>query len=66
MSESGFEFDVGEGTSETDDILAHLAAEPCPWPECEGILRRDVYKDTDAVVCDDCAVPAARVWGDEA
>lgn len=63
MSEPEFEYGVAD---ESADVLAQLVAEPCPWPECEGVLRRGEYKDTDAVVCDDCAVPAARVWGDEA
>lgn len=47
-----------------DDVLATLDAEPCPRPDCDGQLQRDEYKDSAAVVCEDCAVPAARVWGE--
>lgn len=63
MSETGVESGAGGGG---DDVLDHLDTEPCPWPECEGVLRRDEYKGTGSVVCETCAVPAARVWGDDA
>lgn len=65
MSESSLERHVGGDDTRGDDVLALLDAEPCPSPDCAGELGRGIYKDTDAVVCDTCAVPAARIWGDE-
>jgi hypothetical protein len=65
MSESEFERTDSEDGRDVDDILARLVTGPCPHPDCDGLLRRETYKDTDAVVCDACAVPAARIWGDE-
>lgn len=44
------------------DLLATLTSEPCSLPGCEGVLERDRYKDTDAVVCTVCGTPALRVW----
>lgn len=64
MSESEFEF--GDAGTSGGDVLALLDAEPCPSPDCTGVLGRGTYKETDAVVCDTCAVPAARLWGEGA
>ncbi|EJN58090.1 hypothetical protein [Halogranum rubrum] len=48
----------------SDRLLVRLVTGPCPRDDCEGLLQRSEYKTTDAVVCDACGVPAARVWGD--
>jgi hypothetical protein len=65
MSESGLERHVASD-EHGDDVLALLDAGPCPSPDCAGVLGRGSYKDTDAVVCDTCGVPAARIWGESA
>lgn len=46
------------------DVLERLAREDCPVPDCGGVLVRREYKDTDALVCQDCDTPAVRVWGE--
>jgi hypothetical protein len=66
MSESEFEFGDATVSSEHDaaDVLALLDAQPCPRADCTGVLHQGTYKDTDAIVCETCDVPAARIWGD--
>jgi hypothetical protein len=65
MSESGLERHVA-GEERGDDVLSLLDAEPCPSPDCAGVLGRESYKDTAAVVCDVCGVPVVRLWGESA
>ena len=47
------------------DTLELLDDAPCPQPDCEGVLVREEYKDTDSVVCEACETPAVRIWGTE-
>ena len=47
------------------DLLPRLDGDGCPVPDCGGTLARRPFKDSDAVVCDDCGTPALRVWGDD-
>lgn len=42
-------------------LLAALAGDDCGWCDA-GTLARGEFKGDDAVVCDDCGTPAARVW----
>ena len=59
------EADDGDGVRRTGhDLLVDLVDEPCPLTNCSGTLMRAAFRGTEAVVCDDCAVPALRLWGD--
>lgn len=44
-----------------DSLLAALAGDDCRWC-ATGTLSRRQFKGDDAVVCEDCGTPAARVW----
>ena len=52
------------GVSMTDALFGGLLGESCPRPGCDGRLERHPYKGSDAVICNRCAVPAVRLWGD--
>ncbi|NHN60070.1 MULTISPECIES: HVO_A0556 family zinc finger protein [Halorussus] len=44
-----------------DALLAPLVGDGCAWC-ATGTLARDSFKGDDAVVCESCGTPAARVW----
>ncbi|USZ67367.1 hypothetical protein NGM10_11565 [Halorussus salilacus] len=53
-----------QGTSRgtrTDSLLAALVGDDCNWC-ARGTLARGEFKGDDAVVCEECDTPAARVW----
>ncbi|MFC4447500.1 MULTISPECIES: HVO_A0556 family zinc finger protein [Halorussus] len=44
-----------------EPLLVTLAGDDCRWC-ASGTLAREQFKGDDAVVCEDCGTPAARVW----
>ncbi|WP_168215805.1 HVO_A0556 family zinc finger protein [Halorussus ruber] len=42
-------------------LLAELVGEECCWCT-SGTLAREEFKGDEAVVCDECGTPGARVW----
>jgi len=45
----------------SESLLATLVGDDCRWC-ADGTLERGEFKGDDAVVCDECGTPAARVW----
>jgi hypothetical protein len=45
----------------SDALLAALVGDDCSWC-ATGTLAREEFRGDDAVVCEDCGTPAARVW----
>lgn len=45
----------------SEPVLVALVGDECSWC-ASGTLAREVFKGDEAVVCDDCGTPAARVW----
>ncbi|WP_277554141.1 HVO_A0556 family zinc finger protein [Halobaculum limi] len=54
-----------EGRPTGRDVLARLDGDDCTLPACDGTLDRQPFKQTDAVVCDECGTPQVRVWDDD-
>ena len=46
---------------DSDALLATLVGDDCAWC-ATGELTRESFKGDDAVVCENCGTPAARVW----
>ena len=44
-----------------EPLFAALVGDDCRWC-ATGTLAREAFKGDDAVVCEDCGTPAARVW----
>ena len=45
----------------SDSLLGSLVGNDCSWCTA-GTLARGEFKGDDAVVCDECGTPGARVW----
>lgn len=45
----------------SDSVLAALVGDECSWC-ATGALAREEFKGDEAVVCEECGTPAARVW----
>ena len=45
----------------SESVLAALVGDGCHWCAA-GTLERETFKGDDAVVCENCGTPAARVW----
>lgn len=46
------------------DLLQRLRATACPRPDCDGQVRENEYKGTEALVCESCSTPTLRLWGE--
>jgi hypothetical protein len=42
-------------------LLGSLVGDDCDWCGA-GTLERGEFKGDEAVVCDDCGTPVARIW----
>jgi hypothetical protein len=47
-------------SADIDELFAQLNDDDCTY--CDGALTRGTYKDTPAVLCEDCGTPAVRSW----
>ncbi|WP_204357301.1 HVO_A0556 family zinc finger protein [Halogeometricum borinquense] len=46
--------------SACEELFERMEDDTCAY--CEGGLVMGQYKDTAAVLCEDCGTPAIRVW----
>lgn len=44
-----------------ETVLHLLEGRTCDYCD-DGTLERGSYKGSDAVICDSCGAPAARIW----
>ncbi|WP_338004619.1 HVO_A0556 family zinc finger protein [Natronoglomus mannanivorans] len=48
------------GKSGHEQLLRGLSGQSCAY--CDGTLTREQFQSDEAVVCDECGTPAARIW----
>ncbi|WP_436928154.1 HVO_A0556 family zinc finger protein [Halosimplex amylolyticum] len=46
------------------DAFRRLRGTACPRPSCDGQVRADEYKGSDALLCEACSTPILRLCGD--